>query len=125
MHEMSIAISVLEAVTVEAARYPGCKSHRVGLRIGELAGIDPESLRFCFQALVSDTELHEIEFEIECCPRHQRCLVCRLEFTVRDYDFQCPQCGNLQTEYVSGDQLELVYLEVEEHEPSSVRAQSS
>ena len=69
--------------------------------------------------------ISEIEFEIECCPRHQRCLVCRLEFTVRDYDFQCPQCGNLQTEYVSGDQLELVYLEVEEHEPSSVRAQSS
>jgi hydrogenase nickel incorporation protein HypA/HybF len=124
MHEMSIATSVLEAVTIETRRYPGCRPRRVGLRIGELAGIDPDSLRFCFQALVRDTELHEIELEIQCCPRRQRCLGCRLEFTVRDYDFQCPECGSSLTEYVSGDELELAYLEVEEHEPSSVGAQS-
>ena len=125
MHELSIATSVLEAVTIETRRYPGCRPRRVGLRIGELAGVDPESLRFCFQALVRDTELHEIELEIQSCPRRQRCLGCRLEFTVRDYDFQCPQCGNLQTDCVSGDELELAYLEVEEHEPCSVGAQNS
>ena len=48
MHEMSIATSILTAVTTEAARYPGSRARRVGVRIGELAGIDPESLRFCF-----------------------------------------------------------------------------
>ena len=125
MHEVSIASSVLEAVKVKASRYPGCRPHRVGVRIGELAGIDPDSLRFCFQALVSDTELREIELEIQSCPRRQHCLACGLEFTVRDHDFQCPECGSLNTEYVSGDELELAYLEVEEHEPSPVGAQNS
>ena len=50
MHEMGIANSVIEAVRTEAARYPGSSPRKVGLRIGELAAVDPESLRFCFEA---------------------------------------------------------------------------
>ncbi len=57
MHEMGIADSVLTAVIAETARYPGNRACKVGLRIGELAGIDPDSLRFCFDALIKDSEL--------------------------------------------------------------------
>src|ERR1035441_1074541 len=55
MHEMSIAGSMLEAVRAESARH---NAHvlAVGVKIGELSGLDAESLRFCFDALVQDTE---------------------------------------------------------------------
>lgn len=118
MHEMSIASSVLSAVATETGRFPGNRARKVGLRIGELAGLDPESLRFCFEALVKDSDLDGLELEIEYFKRQHRC-ACGHEFVVEGYEFQCPGCGNPATVCVSGEQLELAYVEVEEYEPSA------
>ena len=54
---MGIASSVLEAVDKELQLYPGHRAAKVGLRIGEFAGVDTESLRFCFEAIVKDSRL--------------------------------------------------------------------
>jgi len=65
MHEMGIATSVIEAVRVEAARRPGARVTKVGLRIGEFSGVDRDSLSFCFEALVKDTDLESAVLAIE------------------------------------------------------------
>ena len=114
MHELSIAQSVLEAVRAEAGRRPGVRVCKVGLRVGELAGLDPEALRFGFEVLVRGTELEALQLEIEYCPRRQRCPQCRNEFVARDYDIACPGCGAARTECIGGDELEITYLEIEE-----------
>lgn len=49
------------------------RDRAVGLRIGEPAGVDPESLRFGFEALVKDSDLQPLELEVECVARSQRC----------------------------------------------------
>ena len=118
MHEIGIAASILEAIRSEAARHRNARPVRAGLRIGELAGVDPEALRFCFGTLANDTDLAQLKLEIEVCARRHRCSVCRLEFPVSGYDFCCPACGREATEFVSGDQLDFAYLEVEEYEPA-------
>jgi hydrogenase nickel incorporation protein HypA/HybF len=65
MHELGIANSVIEAVQKEMARRPGAHLSKIGLRIGEFAGIDDSSLRFCFEVLVRDTELRAASLDIE------------------------------------------------------------
>lgn len=125
MHEMGIANSILEAVRSEVRRYPGSRPAKVGLRIGEMAAIDEESLRFCFEALASGTDLAGLELAIEVCQRRHRCDDCGSEFTVRDYDFRCPACESLASDCISGDELELSYVELEDNEPSAVGAKSS
>jgi hydrogenase nickel incorporation protein HypA/HybF len=87
MHEMGIANSVLEAVHQEMHRYPGQRAAKVGLCIGQFAGIDGESLRFCFDALVKNSVFDPLELEIQ---------PCRLEDGRR------------------GDELEITYLELED-----------
>jgi hydrogenase nickel incorporation protein HypA/HybF len=114
MHEMGIASSVLDAVRTEAELHPGSRVSKVGLRIGELAGIDPESLRFCFEALVKDSSLGPLPLEIEFCPRMQHCPTCGCTFKVADYDTTCAFCGLSPTDCVGGTELELSYLEMEE-----------
>ena len=125
MHELGIANSVLEAVKTEMGRHPGTYPCKVGVRIGEMAAIDPESLRFCFEVIIQDTDLESLELGIEVCPRRHRCRVCGNDFIVRDYDSRCPQCASLETTCISGDELELAYLEVEEYGASTVGAKSS
>ena len=64
---MSIASSALEAVHKELHVHPGNRAAKVGLRIGEYAGVDTASLRFCFEELVKGTEWEPLELEIEWC----------------------------------------------------------
>ena len=114
MHELSIAQSVLEAVRAEAGRRPGVRVCKVGLRVGELAGLDPEALRFGFEVLVRGSELGALQLEIEHCPQRQRCPQCGNEFVARNYEITCPGCGAARTECIGGDELEIAYLEIEE-----------
>lgn len=114
MHELSIANSVLKAARTEMGKRPGARLMKVGVRVGELAGVDPEALTFSFQALVKGTELEPALLEIETRPRRHRCRECAREFIVRDYNTLCPDCGSERTECISGTELELAYLELEE-----------
>jgi hydrogenase nickel incorporation protein HypA/HybF len=114
MHEMGIANSVLEAVRTEARRFPDRHICKVGVRIGELAGVDPDAMRFCFEALVRDTDLEPLELDVEYCPRRHLCQTCEEFFVPRLEDFACPHCGGLDSQFVEGDELELAYLEVED-----------
>src|SRR6202035_2252098 len=116
MHEMGIANSVLEAVRTEMGLHPGTYPCKVGVRIGEMAAIDQDALRFCFEAIILETDLESLELEIEVCSRRHRCQDCGgREFIVRDYDSRCLQCASLETTCISGDELELAFLEVEEY----------
>lgn len=67
MHEMGVASSVLEAVAREMRQHPYERVMRVGLRIGEFVAVDPDSLRFCFDAIVKSSNLEPFSLEIEWC----------------------------------------------------------
>ena len=114
MHELGIANSVFEAVNQEMRRHAGARPCKVGLRVGEWAGVDPEALRFCFESIVKDTPFEPLVLEIETCPRQQRCIGCGQTFRVVDYDTTCPRCRSNETECIGGAELELSFVELEE-----------
>jgi hydrogenase nickel incorporation protein HypA/HybF len=114
VHELSIANSILDAAREEAARRPGVRLVKVGVRLGELSGVEPDALSFSFEALVRGSDLDPLALEIETCPRRQRCLLCGRIFRVVDFNLFCPDCGALESRCISGGELEMVYLEIEE-----------
>jgi hydrogenase nickel incorporation protein HypA/HybF len=116
MHEMGIASSILDGVAAELRRRPGSRPVKVGVRVGELAGLDPDALNFAFDALTIDTPLAGLELDIEFRVSRSRCRDCGHEFEVRDYELLCPACGSLSADRISGDELEFTYLEIEESE---------
>jgi len=65
MHEVTVAAGILDAVRAEVAAQKPARAIKVGVRIGQMAGIDPESLAFCFEALVKGTDVEPLELEIE------------------------------------------------------------
>jgi hydrogenase nickel incorporation protein HypA/HybF len=114
MHEMGIANSILDAVRTEARRFPTGHISKVGVRIGELAGVDPDSMSFCFDAMVRDTDLEPLAIEIEYCLRRHQCRACREIFAAPLEGAICPSCGGTDSVFVAGDELELAFLEVED-----------
>lgn len=123
MHEMGIANSVLDGVAAELRRRPGSRAVKVGVRIGELAGVDPDALNFAFEALTLDTPLAGVKLDIEYVAPRSQCRDCKSEFEVHNYELLCPACGSLSTDRISGDELLFTYLEIEE--PDAAEAKSS
>lgn len=113
MHELGIATSLLQQVRTEMQRNPSAFPCRVGVRIGEMAAIDQDALRFAFDSITRGTDLKSLELEIESCPLRNRCQACGRDFVVHNYESRCPECGSLETIFTGGDELELAYLEVE------------
>ena len=111
---MSIAASVLDALRAESALHEGARVIRAGLRIGELSGVSVDSLRFCLEVLVTDTDLASLGFEFETVPWTRRCRACATVFRVSDARPECTACGSQDTEAAGGDQMELSFLELEE-----------
>lgn len=114
MHELSIATLVLDAVNVEACMRPGMRVSRIGVLVGDLAGVDADALTFCFEALVKETELATAALEIERRPQRNKCPRCKKEFIVANNESTCPACGESSTQFVGGDELELAFVEMEE-----------
>ncbi len=114
MHELSIASSILEAVEKEQQQRPNTRFLKVGLRIGELAGVDRDALSFGWEALTKETKWEGLELAIESVPRRQRCTGCFHEFQAADFMTACPKCSELMTETIAGEELDIAYLEVEE-----------
>jgi len=114
MHELGIASSILDCVQAEARRHPKAHITKVGVKIGELAGVDVDCLQFGFEAIVKGTDWEPLELEVESIPRIQRCPRCRHEFRMKDFDPQCPQCGEFATQCISGEELDVTYMEVDE-----------
>jgi len=65
MHEIGIASNILDAVRTETALHRPARAVKVGVRVGAMAGIDADSLTFCFEALVKGSDLEPLELAIE------------------------------------------------------------
>ena len=114
MHELGIADSILNVVRDEARDRPGERLVKVGVRLGRLAGVDPDALAFSFEALVSDSDLEPLALDIEMADLTRSCPKCGHRYPVDGLDVDCPKCGEQETKFVGGDELEIAYLEVEE-----------
>lgn len=119
MHELGIAAAILEKVEAEARRRPGARFTRVGVRVGEISGVDPDALSFGFECLVKDTTFDDLALEIESCPRVQRCSHCANDFPAADSMTACPKCGAADTTCIGGEELDIAFIELEEPEPAN------
>jgi hydrogenase nickel incorporation protein HypA/HybF len=113
VHELGIAQSIFTSVLEEAEAHGGGRVARIGLRIGELSGVNAEALRFSFEVTVQGTALEQAELDIEDVPLAFRCARCEHEFRVVNYETVCPSCGSSDTRAVRGDELQIAYLELE------------
>lgn len=112
MHEMSIAQGILGIVNKTAEREKAKKVSAIGLLIGDMAGVEVESLNFCFGALVMGTIAEGAELQIKRVPLMGRCQNCGAEEHIEHYNFICSQCGGTLIAF-SGRELRVEYIDME------------
>jgi len=114
MHELAIAQNILEIVQQSVPREQAAAVRWVRVRVGQLSGVVPESLDFCFSAIASDTNWKGASLAIEQVPTTSQCRDCAHHFEIEDMLFFCPACKGTNIELTSGKELELVEIELED-----------
>src|SRR5262249_5359446 len=114
MHELSIALSILDIAAEEAERLGGGRVAAIHLRLGPLSGVVKGALQSAYDLAREDSSLRKAELVIEEGPLAVCCPVCSAARTlVSAQQLRCPTCGTPTPEVVHGRELEVVALEIE------------
>jgi hydrogenase nickel incorporation protein HypA/HybF len=109
VHELAIAEGVVEVV---AERIGAARAVRVILRVGRLTCVEPEAVRFCFEACARGTPVEGAALEIVDVPARARCRACGAPELEVDARIPLCACGSADLELVSGEELSVAAVEV-------------
>ncbi|NUN71163.1 MAG: hydrogenase maturation nickel metallochaperone HypA [Bacteroidetes bacterium] len=114
MHELSIAQNIVEIIHqyVPAAERDRVRS--VFTTVGEHSGIVADSLTFSYQAITAATDLQRSMLVIEPQPFIIRCSACGTESRTEMGSIQCPACRAVETTVLSGTELRVREIELED-----------
>jgi hydrogenase nickel incorporation protein HypA/HybF len=125
MHELSIAMSIVEAALEESERR-GVQVSAVHLRLGALSGVVKDALLFSYEMACQDTPLAGSQLMVEELPVIIFCPQCEKEHALNSMQlFACPKCGTPTMDVRQGKELEVFALEVLEDEDAPQQAQES
>lgn len=114
MHELSIAQKIVEKAEQVLEGIGAKKVLSIRLKIGELSSVNKENLEFCYNVIISDKErLKESKLLIEEIEWIVKCRNCGFEYNPNINLLQCKKCGSNNFILVSGNELDLIDMEVE------------
>jgi hydrogenase nickel incorporation protein HypA/HybF len=113
LHEVSVALSLLENIESEAREQAIERVAAVRVRLGTLSGIARDALLFSWDVVTADTICQGSRLEIEEVPLAIFCRHCAAEREPHPgYGVLCPACGSVSSQIVRGREMELVAMEV-------------
>jgi len=115
MHELSIAMSILDIAQEEADRHGNAHVEAIHLRLGPLSGVVKEALLSAFELAAEESGFPDCPLLIEDVPISVFCATCNGERPVRSMQcFQCVECGMPASNVVHGRELQVCALELSE-----------
>jgi hydrogenase nickel incorporation protein HypA/HybF len=113
MHELSIALSILELAEEEAERRGGVHIDAIHLKIGPLSGVVKEALLSAYELAVEQTSLADCRLVVEEIPIVVHCSTCHADRPVRSMQcLCCTECGAPASQVVQGRELQVSALEL-------------
>lgn len=95
MHEATLAENILNIALETAEQNHAAKVFKVGLTLGELAGVEVEALTLSFDVLKRNTPAQDAELVIKRVPISATCNKCGKTFQLERYNFFCPDCDGV------------------------------
>lgn len=113
MHEMSIALSIIELAESEACKANSKRIYDIELDIGTLSGVEIESLEFAFEAVKDGTILENSVVKINNIQAEGFCSECKKTFRMQYIYDNCPACKSYNVSLLKGKELRLKSLNIE------------
>jgi hydrogenase nickel incorporation protein HypA/HybF len=113
MHELSIAMSIVDLAQEEAERR-SARINAVHLKLGALSGVVKEALLSSYEMACQGTPLQGSRLVLEEIPVVVFCPNCQAQRSLSSVQwFCCSECGTPTSEIVHGKELEVTALEIQ------------
>jgi hydrogenase nickel incorporation protein HypA/HybF len=112
MHELSIAMGIVDIAEKETAKAKANKVDIIELEIGTLAGIEFDALEFVWPSAVKNTVLEYATKKITIIHGEGQCSDCDTIFKLDNIYDACPNCKGYLKGIIKGKELLVKSLEV-------------
>jgi len=113
MHEMSLAEGVLQIVEDAARAQQFARVKTVFIEIGQLSSVEPDAMRFCFDAVTRGTLAEGAQLEVIEVAGEGMCFCCNKTVPLTALYEPCPACGGYPVQPTGGTEMRVKELEVE------------
>ena len=107
MHELSVCLSLLREVERIARENDAGRVTKIAVTVGPLSGVEPD-------LAVAGTIAEHAEFQIDVAGIVVKCSQCGAESAAKPNRLLCGECGDYRTNLVSGDEMVLKSLELDD-----------
>ncbi|MBL7495884.1 hydrogenase maturation nickel metallochaperone HypA [Frankia sp. CNm7] len=109
MHELAVTQGIVEMIV---DRVRDRRVLAVNLAIGQISGVAPHAIRFCFDLVAAGTVVEGARLHIDTPIGRARCRSCGLDDLVVEAPIPLCGCGSADLEVTSGDELVVTSVEV-------------
>lgn len=112
MHELSIAVALVEQVEKVVANEHATRASKVVIAVGALSGVEAEALLGVFPLVADGTTADGAELVVLPVAARVRCHACGEESAADRYFMACSQCGSRDVELSAGRELNITSVDV-------------
>lgn len=113
MHELSIAMALVEQMEKVAHEQKALAVAKVTVTVGALSGVDPEALRGAFPLAAEDTVAAGADLAVEWVEASVRCRACGKSSLPESPFLCCAECGSAEVDIEAGRELYIASIEVD------------
>lgn len=113
MHELSIAMEIVEAAAESARQAGATRVHAIHCRVGVLRQVQTDLLVEAFRVVSEGTTCADADLVVETVPATAFCRRCGSTYEIRPPAFPCPRCGVIGEGLTGGDELEITAIQAE------------
>ena len=108
MHELSMAMEVIELVQHEADKNRVSNIEEILIEVGDLCGVETDIFQSALEMVVKDTLLENSHVRITHTPGKGKCNACNMEFEMKNRLDLCPDCGCFVSEVSGGQEFRVL-----------------
>jgi hydrogenase nickel incorporation protein HypA/HybF len=113
VHELAITQNILDIVLDRAREANATRITRINLVVGELSGVEPDSIQFYFDILKKDNAAEAAVLDCRVVKARLTCRDCSATFQPEQSSWLCPQCGSRNVDIIEGKDSHVESIEVE------------
>ncbi len=114
MHELNLAMAIVEMAEEEAKKNNAGSVHQIELEVGVLSGVDPDALELALSLAVKNTAIEQASVTMLLTEGFGRCNACDHTFTMTEVCTPCPLCNMPAGKILQGTELKLLSLTVDD-----------
>lgn len=110
---MSVSTGIIKVLGKRLSELGDCELKALQLSLGELSGIDRESLSFALETLLADEGYNGVDIFFEFSPATFQCSACNWRGRLKGFALVCPECEGRDLDIIAGQDVTLERIEVE------------